>query len=534
METFDFIIIGAGSAGCAVAHRLSEDPRNTVLLLEAGRSDRHPLVSIPLMTRLLFTMPSLNWGYDTVPEDNLGGRQIHWPRGKVLGGSSSINGMTFIRGHPTDYDRWQQLGAEGWSYKEVLPYFKKMETHATKRSALRGRDGPLHVTQASREGFLNEAFLAAAETAGYLETEDFNGFSQEGFGTHDFTIANGRRQSASVAYLRPIQGRKNLEVRTSSMVRKVNFEDRRACGATYVRAGEVKTVMARREVILCGGAVNTPALLMHSGVGPGETLKKFEITLVAESPEVGKNLQDHLGAYTSFNCLQPVSYNYLMRPDQAAKAFLQALIFRRGPGTKIPIQGCAFLKTHEDLDAPDLQVTLVPGLLNRIISLKPTHGFLIHVYQLRPESRGSISLRSSNPAEKPIIEANYLSKNEDLVVLRQGVRIARYLATQKSFDSYRGEEIAPGATIESNTDLDNWIRANATTSYHPVGTCRMGSDIRAVVDPALRVQGLTGLRIADASIMPTITGGNTNAPTIMIGEKAADLILDRPPLKVDA
>lgn len=534
METFDFIVVGAGSAGCAVAHRLSEDPRHSVLLLEAGRSDRHhPFVPIPFMTRLLFTMPSINWGYDTGAEQGLAGRRIHWPRGKLLGGSSSINGMTFVRGHPTDYDAWRQMGAAGWSYREVLPYFKRMEAHDTKRSAYRGNDGPLRITQARREGALNEAFLAAGAEAGYPETEDFNGRTQEGFGIHDFAIAEARRQSAAVAYLKPIRGRKNLTIRTHATARRVEFDGDRAHGVTYETAGETHTVYARREIVLSGGAVNTPTLLMHSGIGPAADLKDLGIAPRVDAPEVGANLQDHLGAYTSFHCTQPVSLNFLMRPDNAALAFLRAALFRSGPGAQIPIQGCAFLKTRDDLAVPDVQITLVPGLLNRIVAFKPTHGFLIHVYQMRPASRGRIALRSSNPNDKPVITANYLSDPEDLVTLRRGVRLARSLAHQSSFDPYRGDEIAPGAAVQSDDDLDSWIRANATTSYHPVGTCRMGSDDRAVVDPDLRVNGVEALRIADASIMPAITSGNTNAPAIMIGEKAADLILGRDPLPAE-
>ena len=534
LETFDFIVVGAGSAGCALAHRLSEDPRNTVLLLEAGRSDRHhPFVPIPFMTRLLFTMPSLNWGYDTAPETGLGGRTVHWPRGKLLGGSSSINGMTFVRGHPTDYDGWRQSGAAGWSYREVLPYFKRMEAHDTKRSAFRGNDGPLRITQARREGALNEAFLAAGAAAGFPETEDFNGRSLEGFGIHDFAIADARRQSAAVAYLHPIRGRKNLTIKTNATARRIDLEGHQARGVVFDVAGETHAATARREVILCGGAVNSPTLLMHSGIGPAAQLQALGITPVVDAPEVGANLQDHLGAYTSFHCLQPVSLNFLMRPDNAALAFLRAVLFRSGPGAQIPIQGCAFLKTRDDLAVPDVQITLVPGLLNRLVAFKPSHGFLIHVYQMRPASRGTIALRSANPNDKPVITANYLSDPEDLVTLRRGVRLARSLAHQSSFDPYRGEEIAPGAAIQSDDDLDAWIRANATTSYHPVGTCRMGGDARAVVDPDLRVNGVAGLRVADASIMPAITSGNTNAPAIMIGEKAADLILGRDPLPAE-
>ncbi len=530
MRQADYIVVGAGSAGCVLANRLSADPRNRVVLIEAGPRDRNPFVPIPFMTRLLFTMRSLNWGYDTRAQRNLGGRSIHWPRGKLLGGSSSINGMTFIRGLPGDFNRWRQAGATGWSYEEVLPYFKRMETHPTKRSPYRGEHGPLRVTEARREGALNEAFLAAGVDAGFPSTDDFNGASQEGFGIHDFTIDRARRQSTAVAYLDPVRERPNLEIVTDATVRRLVWSGKRVTGVAYERFGEQEVVAASRETIICAGAVNTPVLLMQSGIGPGETLRALGVGVVHDAPEVGENLQDHLGVYSSYECLQPVSLNYLMRPDQAALAFLRALLFRAGPGAQIPIQGCAFLKTRDDLDEPDVQVTLVPGLLNRIVALRPQHGFLIHAYQLRPRSRGRITLSSAHPDAKPVIEPNYLDDPEDLVTLRRAMRLVRKIAHQPSFDAYRGAAIAPPADCESDDALDAWIRQNATTSYHPVGTCRMGSDPGAVVAADLRVNGVQGLRVADASVMPGITSGNTNAPTIMIGEKAADLVLGKQPL----
>lgn len=530
MKSFDFVIVGAGSAGCVVANRLSEDPRNQVALLEAGPSDRNPFVPIPFVTRLLFTMKSLNWNYETVAESGLGNRPINWPRGKLLGGSSSINGMTFVRGHPSDFDRWQQMGATGWSYEEVLPYFRRMETHPTKRSIYRGDAGPLKVTEARRGGVLNHAFLAAGAEAGYPATDDFNGAQLEGFGIHDFAIYRARRQSTATAYLRPARSRPNLTVITEAHAHCVTFREGRAAGVEVDRFGSPETIEARREVLLCAGAVNSPGLLMRSGIGPAHQLGRLGIEVVRDAPEVGENLQDHLGVYTSFQCLQPVSLNHLMRPDNAALAYLRAALFRSGPGAEMPIQGCAFLKTRDDLDAPDVQMTLVPGLLNRLVAWRPEHGFLIHVYQLRPSSRGRIRLTRSHAHAKPTIEPNYLSHTEDLVTLRRGLRLARAIAGQPSFAALRGREIDPGEEIETDDQVDDWIRANATTAYHPVGTCRMGSDESAVVDAALRVRGVEGLRVADASVMPVITSGNTNAPTIMIGEKAADLVLGRPPL----
>lgn len=525
MRAFDYVIVGAGSAGCVIAHRLSSSGDATVLLLEAGGRDWNPSLRVPLLTRLHFTNPRLNWGYETEPQAHLHGRRIPWPRGKVLGGSSSINAMTFVRGHPSDFDAWRQSGLDGWSYDDVLPYFRRLERHVSKDGPYHGADGPLAVETAGSDSPLDEAFLAAGRQAGHPATSDFNGAQQEGFGLHDFSMWRGRRQSTATAFLGPALRRPNLTVETRALTTKIRFDGIRAVGLDYIRRGKTVSVRARREVILCGGAVNSPVLLMQSGLGDGEELRQLGIDVIGHLPGVGRNLQDHLAAYVSYDCLQPITLNRLMRPDRAVLAVLQALVLGSGPASRMPVQGCAFLRSSPERDIPDIQVTLVSGLLNRLWALRPRHGFLFHVCQLRPQSRGRIRINSADPSAKPLIEPNYLSVPDDVQTLRHGVRIIRNIVDQPSFDPFRGAEISPGREIDDDANLDDWIRRTASTSYHPVGTCRMGIDDMAVVDAQLRVRGVEGLRVADASVMPAITGGNTNAPTIMIGEKATDLIL---------
>lgn len=530
MRAFDYVIIGAGSAGCVVAHRLAAAGGATVLLLEAGGRDWNPMLRVPLLTRLHFTNPRLNWGYETGPQSHLHGRRIPWPRGKVLGGSSSINGMTFVRGHPSDFDAWRQSGLDGWGYDDVLPYFRRMERHVSKDGPYHGPDGALAIESAQTDGPLDEAFLGAGRQAGYPATPDFNGAQQEGFGLHDFNTWRGRRQSTATAFLRPALKHQNLTVETHALATRIRFEGLRSVGLDYLKKGRPVSVRARREIILCGGAVNSPVLLMQSGLGDGEDLRHLGIDVIAHLPGVGRNLQDHLGAYVTYDCLQPITLNRLMRPDRAISAVLRAFVLGTGPGSRVPVQACAFLRSWAEPDVPDIQVTLISGLLDRLWALRPRHGFLIHVYQLRPQSRGRIRIRSADPAAKPLIEPNYLSEPADLQTLRRGVRIVRDIASQPSFDPFRGTEISPGGEIDDDTELDDWIRRTATTSYHAVGTCSMGIGGMAVVDAQLCVRGVDGLRVADASVMPAITGGNTNAPTIMIAEKASDMILGKPPL----
>jgi choline dehydrogenase len=526
---WDFIIVGAGSAGCLLTNRLSADPRNKVLLLEAGPRDWNPLIRIPLVAGLLYYLPSLNWGYETESEAGLGGRKIVWPRGKVLGGSSAINGMMYVRGHARDYDHWRQLGLSGWSYEDVLPAFKAFEKNVSHRACdfYHGRQGELHTEKAQGAHPLFQAWLACAQALGLPQNEDFNGADQYGVGLYDFNIRNGRRVSAAAAFLTPARARANLSVETGVHVERVTFEGQRCTGVVVTRAGEKRLLKASRQIVLSAGAVNSPQLLQLSGIGDAALLQRFGIPVVVDRRDVGANLQDHLGVYVQHRCLKPVTLYGMMRPDRALWAGLRALLFGSGPAASIPLEAGGFLKTRPDLDLPDVHVTFVPGL-----SLATTqfgqmeHGFLTNLYQLRPQSRGSIAITSSDPRAKPTIHPNYLSAPEDLRCLRDGVKLVRAIAAQSALDEYRGAEISPGAAVEDDAAIDAWVRAQANTIFHPVGTCRMGSDEHAVLNERLQVRGVEGLTVADASAMPTIIGGNTSVPTMMIAERAARFLLN--------
>lgn len=528
-EAFDYIVVGAGSAGCILANRFSRDCR--VLLLEAGGRDWNPMISVPLMTRLLYHMPSINWGYDTVPQAHLGGRTVHWPRGKVLGGSSSINGMVYARGHRDDYDAWAAKGLEGWSYDAVLPYFLRSEAHSDKGAPYHGKEGPLRVTTPPATGPLAQAFLAACEEAGLPATDDFNGDRQEGFGRHDYAIFRGRRQNTARAFLDPVRSRPTLKVRTRAHVTRIDVERGRAVGVTYVLPdGREEKVRADREVVLAGGAVNSPQLLLLSGIGPADSLRSLDIACNAELPGVGQNLHDHAGVYVVLDCTENVTFNRLIRPDRAVAATAAAWLFGVGPGALMQSQASAFARSRSELGKPDVQLTFMPGLpTQRLLQWGAwrENGFIIHVYQLRPESRGTLSLRSADPLEKPLIDPNYLAAAADVMALKAGLQVVRDVARQPALRRWTKAERLPGPDVAGDAELERWIRASASTSFHPVGTCAMGlrPENGAVVDAALRVHGVAGLRVADASVMPDITGGNTAAPTMMIAERAADLIL---------
>ncbi len=531
MSDYDFIIVGAGSAGCVLANRLSESPAHRVLLLEAGGSDRNPLIHVPLVAGAMYTWKPVNWGYDTEPVPELNGRSLHWPRGKVLGGSSSINGMVYIRGNARDYDTWRQLGCTGWSYADVLPYFKRSERHLERDDAYHGTDGPLVVTKGRGDHPLYGAFMAAAVSEGYTRVDDFNGAQQEGFGFHDFTIRRGKRQSAATAFLKPARRRPNLTVVTRAQATRVLFEGKRAIGVEYERFGELHQARAAREVILSGGAVNSPALLQSSGIGPAGLLRDVGLPVVADVPGVGENLQDHLGIYVQYACTQPITLYSLFRPDRAAAAVLRAILFGTGPAASIPLEGSGYIKTRPELELPDIKCSLVPGLsLETTRAGQRRHGFQTAVHQLRPESRGHIRIRSANPLDKPAIQPNALTSPTDVRAMRDALKIMRRLLTNEAFAPFRGETIAPPDDVSTDDEIDAWVRQEARTVFHPVGTCKMGTDEAAVVDPELQVRGVEALRVADASAMPRLIGGNTNAPTIMIAEKAADMILGRPPL----
>ena len=524
-NTYDYIIIGAGSAGCVLANRLSANPDTTVLLLEAGKDDNNPLIHMPAGINELVPRKTFNWHFWTKPDPNMGDRPMFWPRGKGLGGSSSINAMIYIRGHASDYDQWRQMGNTGWGYDDVLPYFKKSEHYEGGEDDFHGVGGPLNVTRKHFPDVLTETYLKASVEAGYKAADDFNGADQEGVGYYDFTIKNGNRHSASTAYLKPVMKRKNLTILTECHTLKITTDGKRATGVEYADGTRVKA-KARKEVILSAGAVNSPQILLLSGIGPADELKQHGIDVVHDLQGVGKNLQDHLDCTVAYSCTKPISILRYLSFYQQAKLFLMWKLFGKGFGANGPVASGGFLKSDPSLDAPDLQLHFMS------IFSKPhgmgntkTHGFQAHVCQLRPQSRGEIVLDSADPMADPAIIPNYLSEPADMAVLKKGIEIVRTIFNQPAFDQLRDNEMWPGPDVKTDADLEAKIRTSAETIYHPVGTCKMGTDPMAVVDPELKVHGMAGLRVVDASIIPTLIGGNTNAPTIMIAEKAADMIL---------
>jgi len=526
VQEFDYVIIGAGSAGCVLANRLSADGTCTVLLLEAGERDRHPLLHMPGGALKLLPGPRFNWGYETEPQAHAMGRRLYWPRGKVLGGSSAINALLYVRGHRSDYDAWVAAGNSGWSYDEVLPYFKKSENRRPADPQWHGSDGPLSVVPSDVRGPLLPAFLAAAQAAGHPVTSDFNGAVQEGVGIYDKTIANGRRSSAAQAFLHPALRRPNLKVAVGAHVIRLTFRCGRVAGVRYRQAAQEREVHARREIILSAGAVNSPQILMLSGIGPANELRRVGIPIVVDLPGVGHNLQDHIDCLVQTECTLPITDYKLAHPLPAFFIGAWWMLFQTGPASRIPIDGGAFLRSDADRDLPDLQYHFVPGLLFDH-GRRPTdrHGYTLRFSLLRPQSRGYVGLRSADPFAAPLIQPEYFSRASDVFPLRKGLKQAREILRQRAFDRYRGREITPGDAVRTDSEIDQWVRATAESIYHPVGTCRMGSDAEAVVDNDLRVHGIEGVRVVDASVIPTIIGGNTNAPTIMIAEKAADTIL---------
>jgi len=533
MAEFDYIIVGAGSAGCVLAHRLTEDPRNKVLLLEAGPASKNPIFTIPMLAGVAYWHKPTNWGYLTTPQKNLDNRQIKWPRGRLLGGSSAINGMMYMRGNRADYDHWAQSGCTGWSYDDVLPYFRRSESNPERPDdPFHGQHGPLHVARAKGANPLYPAFLSAGMNEGARPNDDFNGADQEGLGLYDFNIKDGRRVSAATAFLDPIRSRPNLTVWTNAPVARITFDGKRATGVEAAPFGQRQIVTARREVILSGGAINTPQLLQLSGIGPADTLRAAGITPLIDAPEVGRNLQDHLGVYLTYTARNPVTLYGLMRPDRAALGLAAALGLGRGPFTAVPLEAGGFLKTRPDLAIPDIHITFVPGLnLETTQKGQGKHGFLINFYQLRPDSRGEIAITSPDPATPPRIDPNYLATESDRRVMRDGVRLAARIGDNPSLAQHRKGHLSPTPDdLSTDAAIDAWVRQGANTIFHPVGTARMGSDPGSVTDPQLRVRGVENLRVADASVMPTVVGGNTSAPTMMIAEKAADMIMGRTPL----
>lgn len=524
---YDYIIVGAGSAGCVLANRLSADRDCKVLLIEAGPRDWHPFIHMPAGIAKLVGKKNANWDYSTEPEPHLGGRRLWWPRGRVLGGSSSINAMCYTRGHQADYDEWERLGARGWNWKNALPAFLRAEGNARGASEFHGGDGPLSVMDHLYTNPLSQAFIDAALQAGHAPTDDFNGARQDGFGFYQVTQKNGARCSTAVAYLNPARDRRNLSIVTGAQAQSLIFEGRRVAGLRYLQGGSSREARASREVILCGGALNSPQLLMLSGIGPAEHLRRHDIEVRVDAPGVGANLQDHLDICTLTQAGNDLSYDTL---SDIAVAW-QYYLFRKGPGTSNVAEAGGFLRSRlaED-ERPDIQFHFVPAMLddhgrNRLAG----NGYTVHACFLRPKSRGHLELASANPNDKIRIHANYLSDagGFDLTMMAECVRLSREILAQPAFAPHRRHELLPGEQVQDEAGIIDFIRRKAETIYHPIGTCRMGEDEAAVVDSELRVRGVDGLRVVDASVMPTLVGGNTNAPTVMIAERASEFITGR-------
>jgi choline dehydrogenase len=524
---FDYVIVGAGSAGCVLANRLSADGKHSVLLLEAGPTDTNLWIHIPLGYGRLFKEKTVNWMYQTEPEPGLGGRTIFQPRGKVLGGSSSINGLLYVRGQHEDYDRWRQHGNLGWGFDDVLPYFKKAENQQRGADDFHGVGGPQPVSNLSHADPLSAAFIAAAAETGIPENPDFNGATQEGAGFFQTTTRHGRRASTAVSYLRPARGRNNLHIETSALAQRILFDGRRADAVEHWKAGSLRTARARKEILISGGAYNSPQLLQLSGVGPAELLRKHGIDVVLDSPGVGHDLQDHMQVRVVMRCTKPVTLNDVVNsPLRKALAGLRYAAFRTGPLSIAAGTSGAFFKTSPRLATPDMQIHFLPFSTDKMgEKLHAFSGFTASVCQLRPESRGSLRIRSADPSAPPEIRINYLATEADRSANVEGLKILRKILHAPALSPFVVEEVDPGKKVSTDEELLSYCRARGSTIYHPTSTCRMGNDPLAVVDQRLRLRGLQGLRVVDASVMPDLVSGNTNAAIIMIAEKASDMIL---------
>ena len=536
MSEFDFIIVGAGSAGCVLANRLSADPQNRVLLLEAGGQDDRPLMAMPLAWRDTFLDPQVSWGFMSEPEPYLEGRQLPVPRGKVLGGSSSVNGMMYSRGYPVDYDHWRQLGLSGWSYAEVLPYFRKSEANWRGESLYHGAEGELTVSKHRADEVIFPKLMQTAEQLGFKRLDDFHGAEAEGFSTPEFTVHQGRRGSTSARFLKPVLGRPNLKVETLALSHRVLIEKGRAIGVEYAQGGETRRAMAAREVILSGGAFNSPQLLMLSGVGPADELSAAGVKPLHDLPGVGKNLQDHASIGTMWAAKGEIAFDSKLRFDRLMLSVLQWRLFGTGEVAGLPVSAQGFYRTRPELEWPDVQFLVTPVSMAAQPWFPGWRKGVGHVFSaanvlLRPESRGEVTLRSADPRDKPKIQFNLLKETADRETFRRMVRFARRFFETEPAASLISGQIAPAPEVRTDEEIDAYVRKSVGTAMHPTSTCAMGEGPAAVLDAACRVRGLEGLRVVDASSMPTIVGGNTNAPVIMITEKAADMILGKPALE---
>ncbi|XP_048343619.1 choline dehydrogenase, mitochondrial [Sphaerodactylus townsendi] len=541
VDSFTYVIVGAGSAGCVLANRLTEDHDNTVKLLEAGPKDtlfhsKRLLWKIHMPAALTYNLcdERYNWYYHTTPQKHMDNRIMYWPRGRVWGGSSSLNAMVYIRGHAEDYNRWSKEGAVGWDYEFCLPYFKKAQTHELGADLYRGGNGPLHVSRGKTNNPLHHAFLDAAQQAGYPFTDDMNGFQQEGFGWMDMTIHQGQRWNTASAYLRPALSRPNMSAEENTLVTKILFEGTKAIGIEYVKDGEKRRVFANKEVILSAGAINSPQLLMLSGVGNASDLKKLGISVVCHLSGVGQNLQDHLEVYIQQKCTQPLTLYKAQKPLNMIKIGLEWLWKFTGDGATAHLETGGFIRSRAGVPHPDIQFHFLPSqVIDHGRTASQLEAYQVHIGPMRSTSVGWLKLKSSDPRDHPILEANYLSTETDIFEFRQCVKLAREIFAQKPFEQYRGPEIQPGSHVQSDEEIDAFIRQKADSAYHPSCTCKMGqsSDSTAVVDPQTKVIGTENLRVVDASIMPSIVSGNLNAPTIMVAEKAADIIKGLPSLQ---
>ncbi len=533
-NTYDFIVTGAGSAGCAVAARLSETGRYRVLLFEAGGEDRYPWIHVPMGYGRLFSNPRFNWMYQSEPEPELNGRTLYQPRGKVLGGTSSINGMVYMRGNPADYDEWRQRGCTGWDWDSVLPYFKKAEDQERGPDDFHGTGGPLRVSDQPARYELAEHWIAAAIEAGLPANNDFNTGEQEGAGPFQSTTKGRRRWSTAAAYLRPARNRQNLTVATNALATRVLIESGRATGIEYLKSGERQTARVQGEVIVCGGVYNSPQLLQLSGLGPGALLQSCGIPVVRDMPAVGADLQDHFYVRLAFRCTKPITLNDVANhPLRKMAAGLQYMLFKSGPLATNGICAGGFARSDRRLERPDIQLNFslwsFAERTRKGAFPHPFPGFSVSAVHLRPDARGEVRIKSADPQAPPAIRFNFLKTQYDLQALTAGMRLARNIVNQPALAAYVADELVPGKDVNSDAEFETAIRKNGLSNLHPVGTCRMGGDEAAVLDPRLRVRGIAGLRVADASVMPSVPAGNTNAPSIMIGEKAADMILEDAP-----